>query len=102
MRQVMVRYKVKAGRAAENEAFITAVYEQLAREGLAGFRYATIKLEDGLTFMHIVSDDRPDGPYDINTLSAFKAFTANIRDRCDEPPVTTKYDVVGSYRLFTD
>jgi hypothetical protein len=48
MKQVMVRYKVKADRAAENERYITRAYEQLKREKPSGLRYATFKLEDGV------------------------------------------------------
>ena len=50
----MVRYKVKAGRAEENAALVEAVYEQLGRERPAGLHYATFRLPDGVSFMHIV------------------------------------------------
>ncbi|HEX8942082.1 MAG TPA: hypothetical protein VF785_03025 [Gemmatimonadaceae bacterium] len=33
-------------------------------------------------------------------LSAFKAFTADIKERCEEPPVTAKLTEVGSYEFF--
>jgi hypothetical protein len=32
MKQVMVRYEVKADRAMENESYITSVFEQLKRK----------------------------------------------------------------------
>jgi hypothetical protein len=32
-------------------------------------------------------------------LEAFQAFTRDIRDRCDEPPVVTELQTVGAYRL---
>ena len=35
MRQVMVRYRVKPGRAAENEELVRAVYEELHRTQFA-------------------------------------------------------------------
>jgi hypothetical protein len=102
VKQIMVRYKVKPDRAQENERFIANVFGELMRDGPADFRYTSIKLDDGVTFMHIVSDTRPDAPYTISALPAFKAFTANIRDRCDEVPVTVNFDVVGSYRVFDE
>jgi hypothetical protein len=37
----MVRYRVKPGRAAENEELVRAVYEELHRTQPPGFRYAT-------------------------------------------------------------
>jgi len=41
MKRVMVRYKVKADRAAENESYIAKVFEQLKREKPSGLRYAS-------------------------------------------------------------
>ena len=100
MKRMMVRYKVKADRVAENERYITSVFEQLNREKPAGLRYASFKLDDGVSFMHIVSLETADGSNPLRELAAFKAFTAEVRDRCDEPPVTVELQEVGSYRLF--
>ena len=102
MKRLMVRYKLKADRAAENERFITAVFEQLRRERPTGLRYATFKLDDGLSFVHVVSHEADDESNPLGELSAFKAFTANVRDRCDEPPVAVELHEVGSYAFFGD
>ena len=94
----MIRYKVRQDRAAENESLVKAVYEQLARERPEGLHYATFKLPDGVSFMHIVVDTDQPGRI-LNELEAFKAFSADIADRCDEPPVATELTAVGSYDL---
>jgi len=92
----MVRYKVLADRGDENEILVRAVYEQLARERPAGLHYATFKLPDGVSFMHVVFEtDQPGGI--LGRVDAFKAFTAEIDDRCEEPPVATELTLVGSY-----
>lgn len=100
MKKVMVRYKVKPERAAENEAFIGRVFEQLHREKPAGLRYASFKLNDGVSFIHIVSLEAADGGNPLGDLAAFKAFTAQIKDRCEEPPVPLELTEIGSYRFF--
>jgi len=100
MRKVMVRYKVKADRAAENEGYIAKVFEQLRIERPAGLHYASFKLEDGVSFVHIVSMDAAGGRNPLGELSAFKAFTAQIRERCEEAPVAVDLKEVGSYRFF--
>lgn len=100
MRRVMVRYKVKANRAEENESFIKKVFDQLERERPAGIRYATFKLEDGVSFVHVASIQSTDGGNPLTELSAFKEFTADIKDRCEEPPVSVKLNEVGSYEFF--
>ena len=102
MKRVMVRYKVKADRAAENESYITRVFEQLRHDTPPGLRYASFKFDDGVSFVHIVSHEATDGSNPLSELSAFKAFTAEIRDRCEEPPVAAELKEVGSYRFFGD
>jgi hypothetical protein len=94
----MVRYKVRPERVDENVALVEAVYAQLNRERPEGLHYATFRLPDGVSFMHVVVDsDQPGGI--LNQLDAFKAFTADIERRCDEPPVATEITLVGSYEL---
>lgn len=100
MRKVMVRYKLKADRVSENESFVRQVFAQLEQERPAGMRYATFKLDDGVSFVHIASLDAPEGTNPLTELSTFKAFTADIKDRCEEPPVSTKLNEVGSHEFF--
>jgi hypothetical protein len=93
----MVRYRVKPDRVAENEERITQVFEQLAREAPAGLRYASFKLDDGVTFVHIALDEEVNGGSTLKELSEFKTFSAGMVDRCEEEPVVTQLTVVGSY-----
>lgn len=92
----MVRYKVRPERAEENAALVRAVYAQLAQEQPAGLRYATFRLPDGVSFMHVVIETDQPGRI-LGEFDAFKAFSANIEERCDEPPVVTEITLVGSY-----
>jgi hypothetical protein len=75
---------------------------RLKRESPAGLRYTTFKLEDGVTFMHIVSYETEDGSNTLSNLPAFKAFRAGIRDRCEIQPVTVGLKEIGSYRFFNE
>jgi hypothetical protein len=97
MRRVMVRYKVKPERVEENEALVRAVYAELRSTEPDGLQYATFRLDDGLSFVHIASVEEGTNP--LPELTAFKAFLADIRDRCDEPPVTSQLQQIGSYNL---
>jgi hypothetical protein len=100
MKRLIVRYRVKADRAAENESYVRAVFEQLQREKPAGLRYATFKLNDVVSFIHVVSLEAADGANPLGELPAFKAFTSQIGDRCEEPPVEVDLNEVGAYRFF--
>jgi len=99
MKKIMVRYKVKQDKAAENEALIKAVFEELKASAPDGIRYAAFKLEDGVSFVHIVSVETDDGSNPLPGTDAFKAFQAEIKDRCEEPPVAQELTEVGSYRF---
>ena len=100
MKRLMVRYKVKPEKVAENENFIAAVFNQLHREQPAGIRYASFKLDDGVSFAHVVSLETEDGSNPLGALAKFKEFVADIADRCDEPPVAEELHELGSYRFL--
>ncbi len=97
LKWTMVRYKVKAGRDAENESYITAVFDQLKREAPSGISYATFKLADGVSFVHVAAYEDALGSNPLTQLAAFKTFTAAIQDRCDEPPTAVAMQEIGFY-----
>src|ERR1700678_48964 len=102
MKRRMIRYTVKPDRAAENEALIAQVFEQLHLERPAGFGYAAFKLDDGVSFVHLVSFEAEDNGKALGELPAHKAFRAEISDRCESQPVTTDLNEIGSYAFFSE
>jgi hypothetical protein len=97
MRAVIVHYKVKPEAAAENEALVRSVYEELRQIGPAGLRYATFVQEDGVSFVHFSTLDGEEGPNPLMGVAAFNAFREHIADRVVEPPVSEPLREVGSY-----
>jgi hypothetical protein len=93
----MVRYRVKPGEAERNEQLVRAVYEELHRADPAGFRYATFRLDDGVSFVHIAESEGAENP--LAEIEAFAEFQKGIADRCDEPPVVAQLNEVGSFRF---
>jgi hypothetical protein len=98
--RTIVRYKLKPECVAENEALVKGVYAAVAREKPPGFHYATIKLADGVSFIHFSRLDEPGAKNPLFDLPAFKAFTADIKARCEEPPVSMAFDEIGAYEMF--
>jgi hypothetical protein len=98
----MVSYKLKPDRVAENEGLVAAVFEALRQARPAGLRYATFRLEDGVSFVHIVSHEEADGVNALTALPAFKAFTVGVKDRCEVLPHRVDLTEVGSYGFFGD
>jgi hypothetical protein len=102
MRQVMVRYKVKPERVEENEDLVRAVYDEIRRAEPAGLRYATFKLDDGVSFVHLAVTESENGGSPLSKVKAFQEFQKDIEDRTDEGPVVTELDLIGSFRLLGD
>ena len=96
----MVSYQLKPERVAENEGLVAAVFEALRQARPAGLRYATFRVGDGVSFVHIVSHEEADGANALTALPAFKAFTAGIKDRCEVPPHRVDLTEIGSYGFF--
>jgi hypothetical protein len=96
MKQLMVRYKVKPEQVATNEQLVRDVYAELARSHTDGLRYATFKLDDGVSFVHFAVHGA-ENP--LQQIEAFHRFQRGIRDRCDEPPVVAELEEIGSYRF---
>lgn len=95
MKTIMVRYKTHPHAAEENAALVRAVYAELHEKGRPGLRYATYRLPDGVSFVHFATHE---GDSTLLTgMPAFKAFVANIKERCEELPVTVELSTVGAY-----
>ena len=73
------------------------MFAQLAERSPKGFTYNVFRLEDGVSFIHVVIEHDVDSPDSLQDVPAFKAFVADIADRCDVPPVATRATHVGGY-----
>lgn len=98
----MVSYTLRADQVAENERLASAVFEALHETRPAGLRYATFRLEDGVSFVHIVAHDEKDGSHSLTALPAFQAFAAGVKARCVEGPRRVELKEIGSYGFFAD
>jgi hypothetical protein len=94
---VVVRYRTKPERADENQKLIENVFAQLAERQPRGFTYTALRLDDGTSFVHVVTETGADGD-SLADMPAFKEFVADIADRCVEQPVPSGAAVVGAYR----
>ena len=101
MGEVVVRYRVKPERVEENEQLIERVYAELAESAPSGIHYATFRLEDGVSFVHIASIDTADGSNPLRGDHGIRRIRPRDRQRCDEPPVVQDSTLVGSYGFFT-
>lgn len=96
MKTIMVRYKTSEAKGDANETLVRAVFEELRTRAPGGIRYASYRLPDGVTFVHVATLETPE-ENPLAALPSFKAFQAQLKDRCVELPVVTELRVVGSY-----
>ena len=98
MKATVVRYQAKPDRADENQRLIEAVFAELEARQPEGFTYKVFRLEDGVSFVHVVIEHDVNDPDSLQAVPAFQAFVADIADRCDIPPVAMGATIVGGYR----
>jgi hypothetical protein len=99
MGATVVRYQAKPDRADENQRLIEAVFADLEARDAKGFTYKVFRLEDGVSFVHVVVEhDDVSEPDSLAAVPAFQAFVADIADRCDVPPLAVGATVVGGWR----
>ncbi len=99
MKTTVVQYQTKPGRAEENQQRIEAVFAELEEREPEGFTYKVFRLEDGVSFVHVVIEhEGVDNPDSLQDVPAFQVFVSDIADRCDVPPLAMAATVVGGYR----
>jgi hypothetical protein len=74
------------------------VFADLEERQPAGFTYKVFRLEDGVSFIHMVIEHDVEDPDSLQAVPAFQTFVADIAERCDVPPVATGATIVGGYR----
>ncbi len=98
MTATVARYQAKPERADENQRLIEAVFADLEARQPDGFTYKVFRLEDGVSFIHVVIEHDVAEPDSLQDVPAFQAFVANIADRCAVQPVPSGATIVGGYR----
>jgi hypothetical protein len=98
---VVVSYRVKPESVAEHVRLIEAVFDQLRAQRRTDVDYRVIRLEDGVSFVHMSTADTPDGSSPLPTLSSFQDFGRALSERVETPPEAKPGDLVGAYSAAT-
>jgi hypothetical protein len=93
----IVRYTTRPEAAGENEQLIKAVFAQLAEQQPGGLRYIAIRLDDGVSFVHLAVLEDDHNP--LAALPAFGEFVSAIDERCADGPAPVNGTVVGEYGI---
>jgi hypothetical protein len=95
----LVRAIVKPDQAERNRELIRAVYAELEATQPRGIHYATFELDDGVTFLHLYSEDE-EHEGGLGALPSFQHYLEGTGDRFAEPPIVSELHAIGGYRVF--
>jgi hypothetical protein len=98
----IVRYRTKADRADENQKLVASVFAELETRRPAGLHYASFRLADGVSFVHVARVETDDGSNPLTETPAFAEFVREIADRCVDGPEASGATLVGSYPVAPD
>jgi len=91
----VIRYRTTPESADGNARLIEDVFAELAAAGTTGIRYTALRLDDGVTFVHVAVLEGEDNP--LQSSPAFGAFQSGLGDRLAEGPFPAAATVVGSH-----
>ena len=94
---VVVSYQVRPEAVVEHIRLIEAIFAQLRAERPENVEYKVMRLDDGVSFVHISTAETPDGSNPLPGLAAFKEFGRDSASRVATPPVPTPAQIIGSY-----
>ncbi|WP_328988482.1 nuclear transport factor 2 family protein [Kribbella sp. NBC_01245] len=93
MNTAVIRYQTSADQADENQRLIENVFAELAATRPEGLRYQCVRLDDGVTFVHVVSAENDSLP----ALASFQEFQRQFAHRVAAGPDRSPGQLVGSY-----
>lgn len=97
MKIMKIQYTVQPGFAETNKQNIAKVMQELRTLNHPGVRYSAYTLDDGKTFVHLVTLKDEEAEKVIPSLESFKHFQTELR--AGQPEVPPKFDdlaLVGS------
>ena len=97
MPNVVVRYRTKPDRADENQRLVEKVFAELAERRPAGFRYTSLRLDDGVSFVHVAEVDGDRAVNPLTETPAFGEFLRALGERVEDGPHPSGATLVGEY-----
>ncbi|GLF98776.1 hypothetical protein [Streptomyces yaizuensis] len=91
----VVRYTMRPETADANQELVENVFAELSRKRPEGVRYASLRLADGVTFVHVAIIE--EGAMQLTDLAAFQEFQKGFAERADGTPQAGPATVVGSW-----
>ncbi|MER6910148.1 hypothetical protein ABT354_00540 [Streptomyces sp. NPDC000594] len=91
----VVRYTMRPETADANQELVEKVFAELARKNPEGVRYTSLRLADGVSFVHIAVLEEGAAP--LTDLTAFQEFQKGFGERAAGPAEAGAATVVGAW-----
>jgi hypothetical protein len=98
----IVQYRARPERADENQLLVEAVFRELHARAPGGLRYASFRLADGVSFVHVAETERSDGANPLTETPAFGEFLRDLGERLEDGPHPSAAQLVGEYGFSTE
>jgi hypothetical protein len=95
---VVVQYTTKREYADENERLVRDVFSELQDTDPGGLHYCTVRLADGVSFVHFAVLDGEENP--LSSSPGFARFQSGIAERCTSGPNVSAAALLGSYAML--
>ncbi|WP_203711550.1 hypothetical protein [Asanoa siamensis] len=90
----MIRYEMRPDTADDNQRLIEGVFAELASKAPEGISYASFRLGDGVTFVHV--GQMAEGAA-LTDFPAFQEFQKGFGERAAGAPDANEAKIIGSY-----
>ena len=94
--EVLVEYRVSLDNVEAQEAAVRAFVDAVKASKDPGFRYASYKRPDGVSFVHHAWLENEDARKRFQALPEFKGFAEGLNARSVDGPTVSSLDLVAS------
>lgn len=94
--EVLIEYRVSVENVGAQEAAVREFVAAVKATNDPGFRYASYKRPDGVSFVHHAWFADEDARNRFQGLSEFKGFAEGLKARSVEGPTVSSLDLVSS------
>ena len=91
--EFLIEYRVPNEKVAEQEAAVRAFIAAVKASNDSGYRYASYKRPDGVSFVHHAWMEDEDAQKRFQALPEFKGFADGLKSRAEEGPTVSRLDL---------
>lgn len=97
----LIRSKINEGNVADVHGAVEKIIQEMDETQIAGVRYVSGRLNDGVTFIALVEfEDENGGDNPLFALPTYADLLENLKQWAAAPAAVEEITLIGSYRMF--